>query len=393
MSDESKKKDTDTSSAPDVEPPNDAKQRKKRTQRNFPASTFEEPLEFAKSILDFGSGQPVRRLSLFDHLKKSPDSGPSRQLITNANKYGLIRGNYGSDLLELTKEGLTAVGEHGSSRELARARFKLAVEDIPPFKALFDQFSGNKLPAKAALIDAIKAYEVEDAAAEEAVDTFIVNLRFLGLLQTLSGAERILKLDHYLDTLPASEHSVASISRFDEPQTKSIITAEVAEFETTAFFIAPIGPENSEPRKHSDLFLGAIVEPALEQFKLRVVRADSIEQPGIISRQIIEYLVRSRLVIADLSFHNPNVFYELAIRHMMRRPVVQIMRALDKVPFDVNQIRTVLIDTTDIYTLVPRIDTYRSEIANQVRRALDDPDAVDNPISRYFPTLHVTERE
>ena len=65
-----------------------------RAQRSFPASAFEESLEFAKSIFAFGSGQPVRRLTLFDHLKKSPESSASRQLITNAGKYGLVRGSY-----------------------------------------------------------------------------------------------------------------------------------------------------------------------------------------------------------------------------------------------------------------------------------------------------------
>ena len=47
----------------------------------FPAATFEDALELATAIYRFGSGQPVRRISLFDDLGKSPESGPSRQLI------------------------------------------------------------------------------------------------------------------------------------------------------------------------------------------------------------------------------------------------------------------------------------------------------------------------
>jgi hypothetical protein len=47
------------------------------------------------------------------------------------------------------------------------------------------------------------------------------------------------------------------------------------------------------------------------------------------------------------------------------------------------------IDTSAIYTLVPQIETYPSEIANQIRPVLDDPDAVDNPISIFFPNLRV----
>lgn len=120
---------------------------------------------------------------------------------------------------------------------------------------------------------------------------------------------------------------------------------------------------------------------------MKVVRADAIDKPGTITRQIIEYLIRSRLVIADLSFHNPNVFYELAIRHAARLPVVQIIRAADRIPFDLSQSRTIKIDTTDIYSLVPRLEVYKSEIASQVRRALEDPDAVDNPISVFYPSF------
>ena len=186
-----------------------ARKRKKRQQRPFPACSFKEAMELAESILDYGSGQPVRRLSLFDHLKKSPESGPSRQLITNSNKYGLIQGSYAAEHLELTSEGAKAVDEEINSRERIKARVKLAIEQIPVFKGLYDRFCGNKLPARAALMDAAKDLEVPDDLAEEAVDTFIINLRDLGLLQTLSGAERIVSIDHLLDHLPPTPDTVA----------------------------------------------------------------------------------------------------------------------------------------------------------------------------------------
>lgn len=363
-----------------------------RTQRPFPACAFEEALAFAKAILDYGSGKPVRRISLFDHLGKSPDSGPSRQLVTNSNKYGLIKGSYAAEQLELTPDGAKAVDEEISKREQAKARIKLAIEDVEPFKKLYERFVSTKLPARAALIDAIREFDVPADMSEEAVDTFIVNLRFVGLLQTLSGAERIVTVDHLLDTLPAATAKgigvVAPAPAMARPAT-AVVTIEQAQFETTCFYITPIGEEGTEERRHSDLFLGSLVEPALEPFGLKVVRADAIDKPGLITRQIIDFLLRSRLVIADLSYHNPNVFYELALRHAARLPVVQLIRALDRIPFDLHQVRTIKIDTTNIYSLVPKIDTYRSEIASQVRRALDDPDSVDNPISTFHPGLRV----
>ena len=83
----------------------------------------------------------------------------------------------------------------------------------------------------------------------------------------------------------------------------------------------------------------------------------------MITSQVLEYLKKSKLAIADLSYLNPNVFYEVALRHALRLPVVQLIRKADRLPFDVNQTRTITIDTTDIYSLIPKIQTYRSEIA------------------------------
>lgn len=367
--------------------------KKKRAQRPFPACSFEEALEFARALFEYGSGKPVRRLSLFDHLQKSPESGPSRQLIVNASKYELIKGSYAAEQIELTPDGLKSVDDEMPKREQTKARIQLAIQQIEPFSKLYERFSGNKLPARAALIDAIKEFDVPAELAEEAVDTFVVNLRFLGLLQTLSGAERIISIDHLLDTLPMSPMRSNAPAMPTTPQVHrqgtGLITAEHAQFESICFYVTPIGEEGSEQRRHSDLFLGSIVEPALEHLGLKVVRADSIDKPGTITRQIIEYLLKSRLVIADLSFHNPNVFYELAIRHAARLPVVQLIRASDRVPFDLNQVRTIKIDTSDIYSLVPKIETYRAEIGNQVRRALDDPDSVDNPITTFYPDFRV----
>jgi len=51
--------------------------------------------------------------------------------------------------------------------------------------------------------------------------------------------------------------------------------------------------------------------------------------------------------------------------------------------------RTIAIDTTDIYTLVPQLQSYVAQVASHVRRALQDPDAVDNPLSTFYPGFRV----
>jgi hypothetical protein len=62
---------------------------RQRVARAFPASTFEEALELPLAIQRISGGTKVRRLTLFEQLDKSPESGPSRQMITNSARYGL----------------------------------------------------------------------------------------------------------------------------------------------------------------------------------------------------------------------------------------------------------------------------------------------------------------
>jgi hypothetical protein len=134
--------------------------------------------------------------------------------------------------------------------------------------------------------------------------------------------------------------------------------------------------------------LNYVVEPAVTELGLKIVRADLIGKSGMIGPQLMEHVLRSRLVIVDLSFHNPNVFYELCLRHVSGLPTVHIIRQADKIPFDIQQCRTIPIDTTDIYSLVPKLETYRSEIAQQARQALENESQVaENPVTVYFPGL------
>src|SRR5689334_2354809 len=110
-----------------------APRRRRSTARPFPASTFEEALTLADGIQRFASGERVRRLTLFDKLGRPPESGPSRQLITNSSRYGLSTGGYQSESLELTADGRTATSSESDPINRLQTRFKLAIEQIAPF--------------------------------------------------------------------------------------------------------------------------------------------------------------------------------------------------------------------------------------------------------------------
>jgi len=110
------------------------------------------------------------------------------------------------------------------------------------------------------------------------------------------------------------------------------------------FVIAPIGEEGSDTRKRSNQVLKHIIVPAAAECGYQAVRADQISEPGIITSQVIQHIINDPLVIADLSEGNANVFYELALRHVLAKPLVQIIRKGERIPFDVAGMRTVPID-------------------------------------------------
>lgn len=371
----------------------DTKPKQKRARRTtlFPAATFEDALELAVAVYTTGAGQAVRRLTLFDNLGKSPDSGASRQLVTNSAKYGLTKGSYSSDVIELTSEGLQAVADDVSIATKTRARFKLAIESIEVFKTLYETYLGSRLPVQAVLVDKAREAGVPEDDLVECVETFTVNTKFVGVLRSISGAERLLSIDAVIDDFsPAGSTATRAVRPAAPARAAATVgpsDTQLAGFDTACFYISPIGDEGSEQRRHADLFMGALVEPALNEFNLRLVRADQIGEAGMITGQIIEHIIHSRLVIVDLSFHNPNVFYELALRHAVRRPIVQISRAADRLPFDIGQVRTIVIDTTDIYTLVPQLESIKASIAAQIRKSLDASFEVENPLSIFAPTF------
>lgn len=143
------------------------------------------------------------------------------------------------------------------------------------------------------------------------------------------------------------------------------------------FVIAPIGEEESEIRRRSDQVLKHIIGPAAKDCGYETIRADKISEPGIITSQVIQHLVDDPLVIADLTGRNPNVFYELAIRHAVRKPVVQIIQTGELIPFDVAGSRTIHVDHRDLDSVARCIE----EIKQQIRSVERDPSQVDTPIS------------
>ena len=150
----------------------------------------------------------------------------------------------------------------------------------------------------------------------------------------------------------------------------------IDDYQNICFIITPIGAENSPIRKKTDGLINNVIKPVCEELNLVAIPAHEIDKPGSITRQVIQHIMNSKMVIANLTGLNPNVMYELAIRHAAKLPVVCLAEEDTILPFDITTERTIFY-TDDMYGAVKLVPDLRSKIES----ALGDEN-IDNPIYR-----------
>ena len=110
------------------------------------------------------------------------------------------------------------------------------------------------------------------------------------------------------------------------------------------FVLMPFGSKpdpSGGPNINFDRIYKEAIKPGVEDAGMFPVRADEEKLGGIIHRQMFERLLVCEFAVADLTTSNPNVLYELGIRHAARpRTTLTIYAASSPLPFDVNLLRT-----------------------------------------------------
>jgi hypothetical protein len=92
------------------------------------------------------------------------------------------------------------------------------------------------------------------------------------------------------------------------------------------------------------------VRPVARSFEC--IRCDKIAQAGWVHRLMISQIYDAEVAIVDLSTLNPNVFYELGVRHALRRTVtVLLCRKGTKTPFNIAGFNHIPYDPNDAQSL------------------------------------------
>ncbi|MFK0403907.1 hypothetical protein ACIQTT_16385 [Microbacterium sp. NPDC090225] len=154
----------------------------------------------------------------------------------------------------------------------------------------------------------------------------------------------------------------------------------------TCFVISPIGAEDSDVRKAADQALRHVITKALGD-EFNVVRGDQDANPGSITAQIIQSILKADLVVADLSGFNPNVYYEVAVAHGYNRPTVHIQRAGEKPAFDLQDMRLIQYDIQD----PDNIEKAQSALKEFVAFLMATPDEAKTPLAHANRFLTIAD--
>jgi tetratricopeptide (TPR) repeat protein len=127
------------------------------------------------------------------------------------------------------------------------------------------------------------------------------------------------------------------------------------------------------------------VRPAIQEADMEAVRADEERTGGIIHKPMFERLVLCEYAVADLTTSNPNVYYELGVRHAARASTtVAIFADQQRLPFDLQYLRALPYRLGDGNRFGPaecgELTSQLTRRLQELRRLAGDNPAVDSPL-------------
>lgn len=154
------------------------------------------------------------------------------------------------------------------------------------------------------------------------------------------------------------------------------------------FVVSPIGQSGSDIRQKADDFLEFIVRgcEAIDRYGYEVIRGDHINEPGRITTQVVRLIDKSDLVIADVTGGNANVYYELALRDALGKPLITCAEQNTALPFDTRDQRTIF------YSMHSRLaQQARIELGKQIDTVNSGKFVPENPIVEALKVIKLAE--
>jgi hypothetical protein len=234
------------------------------------------------------------------------------------------------------------------------AGLREAFLNAPDLSAVYKHYRGENLPDSQFFQNAlVDKFNIPQEKVPEFTEIFVDSLKAAQLLDEQHGKRRLLDVS-----------SDAGINTESTEELKKLGKAvNIAEGDTCFVmmpFAKPIGDHYEK-----------IYDPAIQKAKLKPMRADNeIFGPGKIIDQVWSGINAARVLVAELTTRNPNVFYELGLAHALNKPVVLVSSNEADVPFDLQHIRVIYYDVADPFWGEKLI----AKVAENVLSALKNPE-------------------
>jgi hypothetical protein len=314
----------------------------------FPRHTLEEAIAVPKAIEEKMGGNPIPSDMLAKALGfNQPNDWRYLGLLRSANQYGLVSGSGEKATVSLTKTGQDVVAP--SSPEQRQDALLKAFKNVDDFKKAEEFYRGKRIPEDEYFVNTLtRNFAIPRDRTERFSEVFRSNMWFLKSFAVPTETEAN-QAAPALAKLPARKEP-------GEPEQR------IREFLDTCFVMMPFG-------QWFDRYYQEIYIPAIKDAGFEPVRADELFSSGSVVEQIWEQIEKAKVLLADLTDRNPNVFYELGLAHAAKKPVIFAAAHLEDIPFDLRHLRVIVYEVR-----APNwAEKLRKSVTDFVRNAVKDP--------------------
>jgi hypothetical protein len=315
----------------------------------FPRHSVSKALRIPRAVLDQNAGKPCsdREALKFSGLSYN---GPPRVELSSSIKYGFL------ERIETGTVGVTDLAKRilrPQKPNDAIDGMRQAVLRAPGVSDVYTHYRGENVPDdeffRNALVD---TFGVPGDKVDEFKVIFFEDLQDAQLIEDVDGKKRILDISGTPELRGQPDETLKKISKgvkIDEGDTCFVMMP----------FAEPIGS-----------YYKSIYETAITKAGLRPIRADDeIFATGKIIDQVWDGITAAKVLVAELTGRNPNVFYELGLAHALNKPVVLVSSNQSDVPFDLKHIRVIYYDMRDPFWG----DKLIAKVAENIVSALKNP--------------------
>jgi hypothetical protein len=318
----------------------------------FPKNALEDAIRIPKEIEEKNAGNPMPAPDLAVAVGfRLPNDWRFQDLLRSADQYGLVERTGGN--VSLTKLGQDVVAPSSPSQR--SEALLTAFRSVKDFEAVEKFYGGKRIPEDEFFLNTLtREFNIPRDRVDTFAKIFVDNLKFLRAFTPGGISEAQALPDEALPgTTPPDKIPTSAAPR--EPR--------IREFLDTCFVMMPFGAWFD--RYYQDIYAPAIKEAGFEP-----IRADELFTTGSVVEQIWEQIQKAKVLLADLSGKNANVFYELGLAHAAKKPVVFTSALVDDVPFDLRHLRVIIYDIREP-EWAPRL---RKSISDYLRNAMKEPE-------------------